>query len=106
MSEKSQEHLLAEYVLLEQYDLTRATLGHDYGNGARRGELIRRLRELEPNVLRLAPQVTKQELLAAYARVGKQRDRRAQADAAKYGSAGANRTATAWRRIRQYVGAA
>lgn len=37
----------AEYAVLDHYDAVRQALGHDYGNGQRHAELIRRGRELE-----------------------------------------------------------
>jgi hypothetical protein len=91
--------LQAELLLLEHYDTHRRTLGHDYGQGRRVLELNRRSRELRAESYDHCS-FTVEEMAAAYDRVGRARDMRAQTDAIRYGSRGAALTARAWITIR------
>lgn len=86
--------LLAELYVLDRYDRTRIALGHDFGCGQRGAELSRRRRDV--GSLDGTP-VTRDELSAAYVRVGRPRRMRAERDFAKYGSKGARLTLKAWR---------
>jgi hypothetical protein len=97
---------LADFALLHLYDQTRRALGHDFGVGARYGELDRRKRALvSVDCFDGQPIITVAELKAAFERVGRKRLRRAERDAEMYGSTGARQTFAAWKRIEYRVGA-
>lgn len=111
MNEKTPEQLAAELVLLRTYDHRRRTFGHDFGCGQRAKELIERQRELELQAggrlaaARLQRDVRLNDLLAAYARIGRPRLYRAEANSEQYGTKAAHRTRRCWLAIAQYVGA-
>jgi hypothetical protein len=109
---KDVKHLAAELALLRLYNGQRTRLGHDFGNGARWAELSRRQRELEsstahenPSAYELERDVTRNELLAAYQRVGKVRHRRAVRNAERYGTTSARKTRQAWGYVATWIGA-
>jgi hypothetical protein len=97
--------LAAELELLEEYDHRRSGW-HDFGCGQRGMELLRRRRELalalEPGERWPAP--SHAELVAAYARVGAPRYRRAVAEAQRYHSKGAIHTLAVWSSMRRRYG--
>lgn len=98
----------AELLILSWYDAVRIGQGHDFGNGARGYELVRRRRalvEMDPGreildaLAELDQSVfTDDEIAAAWKRVGAPRCRRAQRDWERFGSNGAIRTGRTWKR--------
>jgi hypothetical protein len=92
--------LVAELILLEQYNSFRSSLGHDYGNGQRHAELSRRRRELGLSI-RIEGSPTALELAAAFERVGRPRIARATAEDYRRRTLSTRRTLIAWRELEQ-----
>ena len=110
---KDVKHLAAELALLREYDRVRTHLGHYYGGGQVGSELGRRQRELESacfgdvhSAYELERDAPREDLLAAFQRIGKPRLRRIVRDNEQWGiTPSSGRSETAWRRIAQWVGA-
>lgn len=104
------DRLAAELAVLELYDWERQLLGHDYGNGQRWNERLRRRRELEhelniariydrdvPYVEAAVERAPRDLKLRAYRRIAASRMRRYQRDAHLSETAG--RALEAWRAV-------
>ena len=106
MSSRRQE-LVAEYALLDLYDDLRVSAGHDYGAGQRVAELRRRRRLLEErgafelvHTSDLWLELDPQELVDAFARVGRRRLERARRQPRGDGTP---RTITTWERVESMI---
>lgn len=106
--EISTRGVLAELVLLDTFDQLRTAAGHDYGNGQRGSELMRRrnaARELGLPYMPSLDDVSGDELMAAYQRVGEPRLKRAERENYRRNTPGTVRTVGAWEKVRRIVNA-
>lgn len=109
MKTRTDNELLAEYFVLEQYDRRRSRLYGDYGNGQRARELARRRNELERRGIDLYTNglsVPSTDCAAAFERVGRPRLRRARANLNRYRTRPARETFNAWTWVAGYYGRA
>lgn len=108
--------LAAELEVLEQYDARRQGW-YDFGGGQRYAELSRRRRELQSlervelvmlgsSATELDFELTADELLAAYERVGRPRLERLARESFRHGTKATERSLETWRRLRLTLAAA
>jgi hypothetical protein len=109
--------LAAELALLTRYDMLRDLVGHDYGRGQRYSDLRRRERALGPNLVALAyhaagvptavdpilEPLTRDELVAAWQRVGRPRMARLAREGYRADTPASRRTLRTWQRTETYV---
>lgn len=98
--------LAAELALLEDFDNRRRYAGHDYGSGQRGAELSRRRRELDElgYLDELGP--TRDEMVAAFERVGRPRYLRVVQGRNRYGiTRASSRSEQIWRTVAHVYGA-
>ena len=101
----TRRELLAELYILERYDTARSLRIDDYGSGQRYAELRRR-RQLVGERTPADVMFERDELAAAFKRVGEPRRRRARRELALYGSRGVRITVSTWDDIAsRYAGA-
>lgn len=105
----------AEYALLLHFDNRRRQIGHDYGAGQRWNELTRRERELD-SLDRFAQVVlgesheeanvppTHEELVAAFAKIGRPRLRRLRNEGFRRHTPSTRRTEATWASLEGFYG--
>jgi hypothetical protein len=103
--------LCAELAVLVEYDRVRTAKRHDYGCGQRSAELMRRRRELQALgvdgaiLYRYRPDeyVSKDELAAAFERVGRPKLRRAERETYRKHTPATSRTLEAWGMVERWA---
>lgn len=106
------KQLAAELALLREYDRIRTAARHDFGGGQRGKELGRRQRELEslvavggPSAYELERDASREDLLAAFHRIGAPRLKRANGETWRVNTPSSQRTIRCWKTIGNWVGA-
>lgn len=108
---KTTRELDAEYAVLNAFDFERYGLGHDYGNGQRKAELMRRAAELRSRGVHhvVEPELeefTAAELKGAWQSVAVPRLRRIENEDYRRSTPSTRRTIAAWNKTSRAIDAA